>query len=138
MLENLKSWLGAEPFLGIITLAVTLPIAGVLAYMIFESAISAPIASAILIGIAGAAFLIDYAARRLNEKWGRRLENSAPSIMWIGFTAWTFRDEFIPWPGFTPGMIAKLLGVALWLFVIVMIIKRNQGSGEPLRNYHQD
>lgn len=135
-LEDVKSWLGAEPFLGIVTLAIVLPLAGLLGYMVAESTLSAPLAFSILIAVWMTGLLVDHIARRVSEPFGRKINLTFFVLFYTGLAAWTFRDEFLPWHGFTLGIIAKILLFALVIGAMIKLDQR-QRNNPRLPDYRQ-
>lgn len=126
--EDVKSWLGTEPFLGIVTLAIVLPLAGLLGYMVAESALSAPLAFSILIAVWMTGLLVDHIARQVSEPLGRKINLTFFVLFYTGLAAWTFRDEFLPWHGFTLAIIAKILLFALVIGAMIKLDQRQRNN----------
>jgi hypothetical protein len=114
MFGTFKSWLGAEPQLGLIVLAVWLPIVGVLAYISLVSAFSAPVLFAFLIAPYAASLLFGPILGRLNERLRIRVEQVAYWAFVACLFAWMVKTLGTDWLPFSLGFAA--FGVALVKF----------------------
>ena len=135
-IEDLKSWFGAEPFLGIITLAIVLPLTGVIGYLFLEGLLSASTASLILLGGAISAILAAQLAERMRGEFGRRVLRIYCYVVWLCFLGWILWDRLVPWPGFNANTIADLLFVAFWLYLIVLAFRPPEQT-DTLPDYRQ-
>jgi hypothetical protein len=118
MLNDFRSMLGAEPFLGVIVFAISLPLIGAMLYVAFVSVASTPILFSILAIVWMTSILIGKLIKRLDEPLGKRAAEAYQWIIFLGYVAWLLRDDLIPWKGFTASLALGILFVAAftWLF----------------------
>jgi hypothetical protein len=136
LFDDAKSWLGAEPFLGIITLAIVLPLAGMLGYLVLESVLSASTAALVFLGAAASVVLAARLAERVSGELRRRVLRIYCYAVWLAFVGWTLWDRLVPWPGFNAKTAADLMFGAFWLYLIILAFRRPD-EAEALPDYRQ-
>ena len=119
MFGTFKSWLGAEPQLGLIVLAVWLPIVGALAYIFLVSAFSAPVLFAFCIAPYAASLLFGSILARFNERLRIRIEQVAYWVFVACLFGWMVKVLGAEWRHFGIGSAIKSLIFAAFCVALV-------------------
>ena len=121
----MRSWFGAEPALGLVVLLVSLPIVGVLAYLVLIGAIEHPYWFLLFWTLYAAGLIFRHVIERLERELSARAKRAIWLLIIIGFLGWSFMPVFQLWfiDG-RPGPVLAMFGILFGWYVLLEIAGR--------------